>query len=242
MPYFGVESAIRKRFSEAGSLCPNTRVAESAFAEASRTVSQLDIVLMGRQGPLSFPVFAEDPQGKDVDHWPSISFRHLRDRFRADEAYQTAIDRDCLGCVEVVNSRGEIVRGPDLVRERPAARPTSVIYEFWIESDNDTDGKRLLSFLKRLFPPRGALAVTRNDGSVANIDMLMTQDAFRSKGFDPTLDPGDVGTRWFRYSLIYDVEAYEDNTLDGEWKQTIVRPCSDLQLIVSEEINLIGGT
>jgi hypothetical protein len=176
-------------------------------------------------------VFEEDAGGHDVDHWPTISFRHVRDRPRPDEAYWNGKDIDCLGSTSATNYKGETVYGPDLIRERPQAQPKTLVFEFWMESLNLDLGFELLSLMTTLFPSQGALEVTRKDGSNVTFDMLEDVPPFRSRGFDPTLEGGDPGVRFYRWTSIYKVEAYEDNTLQGEWKQTVRSHCENVDLI-----------
>lgn len=237
MPYSSVRRAIRKRFSTAHQFYRGVRVDDRCNPEIAPTAA-----MIGTQTPdcpplslyLNFQsklqhvrVFEEDAGGHDVDHWPTISFRHVRDRPR-EETYFNAIDEDCLGCSTAINSRGEVVTGPALIRQRQMAQPKDLVFEFWMESLDADLGFELLSLMTELFPNKGSLETTRRDGSIAVLDMYEDVQPFRSRGFDPTLSGGDPGLRFYRWTSIYKVEAYSDNTLQGEWKQTVTSHCEDV--------------
>ena len=148
------------------------------------------------------------------------------------------MDEDCLGCASTTNSKGEVVTGPELIRRRPMAQPKDLVFEFWMESLEADLGFELLSLMTELFPALGTLETTRKDGSTAVLDMYEDVQPFRSRGFDPTLAGGDPGVRFYRWTSIYKVEAYADNTLQGEWKQTVTSHCEDVKLI--SEVGLIN--
>lgn len=248
MPYLAVKNAIRKRFATAHEFWHDIRIDDPCNTGNSPTYTPLDTevpecppltwFLLFKGGFRDIRVFEEDAQGHDVDHWPNISFRHVRDRPRPEEAYWNGTDRDCLGCTTGVDSLGNIVKGPDLIRERRQAQPKSLIYEFWIESIDLHLGYRLLSMVTELFPSQGILEIQRNDGSRVHLDMLENVPPFRSRGFDPTLAGGDPGVRFYRWTAIYLVEAYADNTLQGKWRQTIRSHCEDATLL--SEVGLIS--
>lgn len=248
MPYSAVRRAIRKRFATAHAYRHDIQVVDSCDPEITPTHTMvgegvpdcppLSMHLLFQSNLRHIRVFEEDAGGHDVDHWPSISFRHVRDRPRPEEGYQNGMDVDCCGCTTAVNSQGETVVGPDLIRQRPMAQPKTLVFEFWMESLNADLGFELLSLVSELFPAQGALEVTRKDGSKVSFDMLEDVPPFRSRGFDPTLENGDPGSRFYRWTSIYKVEAYTDNTLQGQWKQTVRSHCEDVNLL--HTVGLLG--
>lgn len=248
MSVFSVDRAIRRRFAEANAHIPGLQVIENdPFPEFTNTTTLVSDGEGEVCGPVAwmYPrggsrvervlVFQENEKGHNVDIAHHISFQHVRNRWRSEEP-PVGFDRDCLGCTSAVNSAGETVYGPDLVRIRPSAEPESYYYDFHVQSRDYGIAEMLLATVRRMFPARGALEVTYLDGSQEFVDMLLTTNPFRSSSFDATLTPGDPGVRRYRWSMQYEVEGYDDNTLEGEWQQTIREPCAPVDLFPEPNI------
>jgi len=230
-----VDRAIRRRFAEVYKHVPGLRVLEQdPFPELANT----SFLIGGGDGvacpplALSYPtgggmferviVFAENEEGHSHDIRHHVSFQNVRDGWRADEG-STGLSKECLGWKPATNYLGERVYVPDLVRVRPKAEPVSLFYDFHVVSSNCTLARILLDTTKGLFPRQGALEVTFRNGDSHTIDMLRRTEPYRSSPFDATLTPGDPGVRRYRWSMQYEVESYEDHSLQGEWKQTVTQ-------------------
>jgi hypothetical protein len=104
---------------------------------------------------------------------------------------------------------------------RPQAQPESLYYDFHVASRSYIFSEEMLAVVKEMFPARGDLTITFRDGSTHTVDMLRRTNAFRSSPFDATMTEDDPGVRLYRWTMQYEVESYEDNTLQGEFRPTI---------------------
>lgn len=231
-----VDQAIRARFANVYQVITGVRVENDPFPGKTSTGSTVGVGagpgccpplrLFVPMGGELYPViiFQETREGHHVDIHNTIEFQEVRTRFRNEEGI-TGSDVESLGLVKTQGANGEDVWGADLKLVRPQAIPESLYYDFHVESRDHDIAVALRDMVTTLFPPLGAIEVTRLNGCRVFFDVQRTTNPFRSSPFDATLSPGDPGVRKYRWTAQYEFEAYIDNTLQGELKQTITSRC-----------------
>ncbi len=246
--FASVDAAIRARFANAYETIPGIRVEDDPFPGQTSTRSVVGVPVLGQCcEPLTLytpmggdihpvVVFQETREGHHVDIENTIEFQAVRTRYRVEEG-SNGVDVETLGSTKTLNSKGEVVWGPNLKRIRPQAVPESIYYDFHIEARHIGIAGALLDMLTTLFPPQGAIDIVRLNGCVVTIDVIRTTNPFRSSTFDATLSPGDPGVRKYRWTAQYEFESYSDNTLQGEYKQTVTSRCvTPLDILGSTEV------
>lgn len=246
--FASVDRAIRSRFSRANEVITGVRIENDPFPEQTPTRTTLGagggygccppVKLYTPMGGKLHPVlvFRENREGHNVDIENTIEFQPVRTRFRNEEGIN-GVDVETLGWVKTQNSLGEDVWGPNLKLVRPKAIPESIYYDFHVEARHDWLAGSLLQMLTDLFPPLGEIEITRLNGCAVWIDVIRTTNPFRSSTFDATLTPGDAGVRKFRWTAQYEFESFSDNTLQGEFKQTVTSRCvTPVSVIGSPEV------
>lgn len=241
-----VDQAIRARFANVYQFIAGVRVEDDPFPGQTSTRSTVGVgfgpgccpplKLFTPMGGQLVPVLVlqETREGHSVDIHNTIEFQEVRTRFRNEEGIN-GTDIESLGFVQSRNAAGENVWGSDLKLVRPQAIPESLYYDFHTESRDHNISVALRDMVTTLFPPLGAIEITLLNGCRVFIDVIRTTNPFRSSAFDATMSPGDPGVRKYRWTSQYEFEAYIDNTLQGELKQTITSRCVT-------PVNVLGST
>lgn len=233
MPYAAVEQAIRTRFAQASASNLGNQISHPNFPALPPTDTRLggkgpgqdvnlSTILGGRS--VAVPVYEYDRQGQDFPQiWPAITYRLRREEFRRENYYPGARVEECVAETSVQNSvTGETKTGALLFKERPHPDPISLFYDLKVWADDSREAKDLLSIVKSLFPARSSnLVIQLRDGCSDCLDMFRTQGPIWEGGLDPTLSEGDPGRRFFAWRMTYEIEAFEDNSLNYELKPTI---------------------
>ena len=234
--FASVDAAIRARFAHAYEAIPGIRVEDDPFPGQTSTRSIVGVPTPGvccepltLYTPLGgeihpVMVFQETSEGHHVDIENTIEFQAVRTRYRVEEG-ANGVDVETMGLIKTQDANGNDIWGPNLKRVRPQATPESIYYDFHVEARHIGIAYALLDMLTTLFPPQGAIDIVRLNGCVVTIDVIRTTNPFRSSTFDPTLSPGDPGVRKYRWTAQYEFESYTDNTLQGEFKQTVTSRC-----------------
>lgn len=234
--YRSLENGIRERFSmfkPAGTPRPPTETAtggaalistgfDSETGEPIQGTLKIRTILGGFTR--SVPVFNEDKGGQDASLWPCITFRMDGERVRQDNwRINTPLTR-ALGTTSVYSTvSNEFAYGSDLVESIDSPDSVTVTYEFRVWSLDHEEAQQLLEIVKALFPMKGFLGIETNDGCARTYDMMRTDGPTFVGGVDPTLDIGEEGYRFYSWRLLYDIEAYEDNTLLTSLGATVKR-------------------
>lgn len=241
-----VNQAIRKRFATAYADVRGEMAADVSLPEFTPTYLYVGadqpvdgcgpIRMFWNQGSHAIPVlvFQENRDGQDAAIENTIEFQPIRTRYR-DEDIPPGVDVSELGQRTVVLKNGKTITGPELIRLRPGAQPESLYYEFRVESREAKMANRLVDAVSTLFPSRGAIDISRADGSTLNIAVFRSTNWYRSSLFDATLAPGDPGLRRYQWTAQYHFESYTDNTLQGRWLPTILSRTNDVRLITDPE-------
>lgn len=234
--FASVDAAIRARFANAYEIMPGIRIEDDPFPGKTSTRTTVGVpalgvcceplVLYAPMGGELHPVivFQETREGHHVDIENTIEFQAVRTRFRNEEGIN-GVDVETLGSIKTQDGAGNDVWGANLKRTRPQAIPESIYYDFHVEARHIGIAGALLEMVTTLFPPLGAIEIVRLNGCAVHIDVIRTTNPFRSSPFDATLSPGDPGVRKYRWTVQYEFESYSDNTLQGEYKQTVTSRC-----------------
>lgn len=234
--YRGIENGIRNRFSmykPVGTPRPPTETATGGAAligpgynaeteQPLQGTFKIRTLLGGFTR--SVPVFYEDKGGQDASLWPCITFRMESERARQDNwRINTPLTRN-LGTTSVFSTNQNAnLYGTDLVESIDSPDPVTITYEFRVWSLNHEEAQELLEIVKALFPMKDFLEIETNDGCTRTYDMMRTDGPTFVGGQDPTLDIGEEGYRFYSWRLLYDIEAYEDNTLLTTLGSTVKR-------------------
>lgn len=227
--YRSVEHAIAKRFEGYANIQmgrPPTSMAEDI--PRTRQYDQpvkISTLIHGRRKAV--PVFRVDKGGEDASTWPAITYG-VDDEDDRPEDWLFTLDgesnRVCrhVGRAFVQNAQtGEVSSGPDLAESYPLPDPITLTYELRIWSLDYDEANELKGIVKSIFPSRGFLDLQFNDGTRRTVDMIRSDGPTFVGGKDPTLDLGDPGARFYSWRILYDIETYEDTTMDVSLKPTI---------------------
>jgi len=258
VPYLSVDRGIATRFARAAEFMHRRKYPILRFPQIDPTdplpsETPTDAFLGGfyaKDATKSDPIRLETPlggrsrlvnvyeyekSGQDAADWPAITYRFVDERFRAENYHP--IDpladncRDCGFTTDAVT--GEVKSGPDTVTILDHPDPITLEYEIKVWAQTKEEGYALLSLVKRLFPARTFLEVCRRDRSVVTYDVIRTRGPVWAGGLDPTLPEGDPGERFYSWAITYEVEAYEDNTLEageaGDIHPTILQRCVTIE-------------
>lgn len=239
MPYGSVDRALAQRFAEADAWArrrkyPLYREVPSRSADPDRARTPTDSLLGGfvtstpskespllletRLGGRSIPVkvFEYSPDGQDAAFWPAITYRFQSERFRNEEYHPIdplwSTHRDIGYTTDATT--GEVKQGPNTALALDHPDPVSLYYEIKVWALSKEEGYALLKLCKTVLPARTYLRVRLADGSSVTYDVMRTQGFSWAGGLDPTLPEGDPGERFFSWAATYEIEAYDDNTLE----------------------------
>jgi len=201
--------------------------------------------------PVTIPVYYEDKGSQDASNWPAITFRMDGEEPRRQNWQQADALLRSLGASQQYTLNGGTERtGPDLIESIPSPDPITVTYEIRVWALDHAQAQELLEVVKRLFPLNGYLSTFLNDGCPVDYDMIRVDGPTWTGGVDPTLGEGAEGHRFYSWSLLYDIEAYEDNTLLTELTPTIKQRGLDLDAspdaptegdAVSDDVIILDG-
>ena len=164
------------------------------------------------------PVFDENVTGRKwTDVWPCVTFReHQIDQDPSTYVYHDPFrgpDPNA-GVVSVKNAAGQVVStGQAGVTTRPHPEAWSLIYVLTARAKKRVELSFICTQIMQLFPQKGALTVTQQDGSTHTCDMLLQRVVTLDEGQDeitPTASPDEP--RGFARAFVYKIETYLDNT------------------------------
>jgi hypothetical protein len=196
-------------------------------APLENAVSMLSVGTMVKRRGLkalsNVPVFQLSPQGnRHIDVWPCITYECVSIRF---DENQYVPDDEIVTPVEgsevFVEELG--VWGPGLVSVRPHPLPYILVYDIGVWTADTLSGSLLQSSVLRLIRPIDfSLSAVYMDGSEGSLPVRLTN----MQNFDEKISHHEDSTRSTpcRWILTYEVEAWEDTTLETTLRRTIVHP------------------
>lgn len=225
MPYLNVEDAIRRKFESFADVNMGRAPTDfEARGQSGLGDSQVARLRFGEKS-LRVPVLEWDKQGALVDVWPAITYRLQGEEPRfSNYYYADTLVYDCVGISYQHDAVSEEERsGPAIISLRETPDPVTLMYELRVWALSSLDAKLLLEALKKIFPMTGFLAIRERDGRESTIDMRRTEGPTWVGGEDPTLPEGDPGHRFWCWAITYEIEAYDDNSLETTLHPTIER-------------------
>lgn len=195
--------------------------------------------------PLSFrqvPVFDQNISGRKVDDlWPCVTFRLNGARFDPsvhvyDDPFM--VPDPSSASVTIMNQWGDTIdtgRVGALIRPHPESYVAT--YVITGHSKNLTEMNLILGQILYLFPARGGLTITLQDGSTHTCDMLL-QRIVNLKGDEEALLTLDLDEeREQSWACIYEVETYLDNSTNQFGVQDIyARPVVVQRILELDDI------
>ena len=164
------------------------------------------------------PVFDENVSGRAwAETWPSVSFRENSTEAEGNtyvyhDPFNSLDEKSAP--VSIKNEKGEVIAtGYSARKVRP--HPESYNFQYIITARAKTKWELgfLMGEIVRLFPQKGALTVSWQDGTTHTCDMILERIVTLDGLQDEVLQTqGPEEAREFSRGFVYRVEGYADNT------------------------------